>query len=75
MAEKTGEDKLEGIIGRFLETYKILSPAEKVKFEIEIAAKVRSLDEKTRNLYGALIDAAKDGRNASEAIAKMQKVT
>ena len=74
MAEKNAENKLDDIIGRFLQVYKILSTEEKVRFEIEIVKKTKDADERTRNLYSALIAAAKDGLDIKEAITKMQGI-
>lgn len=74
MAEKINEEKLEDIIGKFLEVYKFLSPEEKIRFEIDIAKKSKTMDDKTKNLYTALIAAAKDGDTTKGAISKMQKI-
>lgn len=77
MAEKnpkSPEEKLDDIIEKFFEVYRILSPEEKVKFEIGIVKKNKDADERTKNLYAALIDAVKRGLTVKEAITKMGKV-
>ena len=71
--EKKPEERLEDIIGRFLEVYKILSPEARITFEIEIAKKTKDMDERTRKLYEALIKAAKNGLNTEETISEMRK--
>ena len=73
MIEKNNKERLEDIIKRFLEVYKILSPEARITFDIEIARKTRDMDERTRKLYEALTKAAKDGLNISETISQMSK--
>ena len=73
MTEKTPEEKLNESIERFLEVYKFLGPEERIRFEIEIEKKTKEIDEKTRNLYSALIRSAKDGKNIKETLNKMKK--
>jgi len=71
---KAAQEKLDDIIERFFEIYKFLSPEEKIKFEIEITKKNKDADDRTKNLYGALIDSCKRGLTVKEAISKMGKV-
>ncbi len=74
MAERSAQEKFEDEVRHFLEVYKILSPAARVNFEIEIAKKTSFMDERTKKLYSALIDSAREGYGFAEAIEKMKKV-
>ena len=74
MAEKSAEQNLIDLVKKYLEVYRILSPEARVTFEVEIVKKTRDMDERTRNLYGTLIKAAKDGLDTDEAIIRMKKV-
>lgn len=74
MAEKNAEETLDEIVGRFIEVYKILSPEEKIRFEIEIEKKTKAMDGKTKDLYLALIASAKKGLDIKETLVKMRKV-
>lgn len=73
MNEKNPKERLEDIIRRFLEVYKILSPEARITFEIEITKKTKDMDERTKKLYEALIKAAKNGLNTEETIFEMRK--
>jgi hypothetical protein len=73
MNEKNSKERLEDIIARFLEVYKILSPEARITFDIEIARKTGDMDDRTKKLYEALTKAAKDGLNVSETLSQMSK--
>lgn len=74
MADNAKEAEFEDQVKRFLEVYKILSPQSRVGFEIEIAKKTSLMDERTRNLYAALIDSAREALGSDAAITNMKKV-
>ena len=74
MDEKNPMDNLNDQVRRFLEVYKVLPPDARVSFEIEIAKKKGSMDERTKRLYDALIQAARDGMNFEQAISKMKEI-
>jgi len=74
MNDKNPEERLEDQVKRFLEVYKVLSPEARVTFEIEIAKKTAVMDERTKNLYNALVKAAREGLSQQEAIEQMRKV-
>lgn len=65
--------KLQNDIKKFLEVYKFLSVEGKAQFEAQMAGQIKDLDEKTKNLYQALLQAAKDGSTIDEAINKMHE--
>ena len=67
-------DNLRKDIKKFLDVYKILSPEGRAQFEAQMAGAVKGQDEKTKKLYYALLQAAKDGKEIEEAIKEMQKV-
>lgn len=71
----TGPDyeKLEKQIQKFLVIYKILVPEAKAQFEAQMNANLKNVDEKTKKLYAALLNAAKQGDNMDEAISAMHK--
>ena len=74
MADKAKEEEFEDQVKRFLEVYKILSPQSRVGFEIEIARKTSLMDDKTRKLYAALVDSAREALGPDAAIVNMKKV-
>lgn len=65
--------KLLQDVKRFLEVYKVLSPDGKAQFEAQMAGSVKDQDAKTKKLYLALLQAAKDGKNIAGAIEEMGK--
>jgi len=67
--------RLENDVKHFLEVYKTLSPAGKAHFEAQLAASIKNQDERTKKLYRALLQAAKDGKEIEEAIEAMQKAS
>ena len=74
MADRDKEAEFEDQVKRFLEVYKILSPQARVSFEIEIAKKTSLMDDRTRKLYAALVDSAREALGAEDAITNMKKV-
>jgi hypothetical protein len=66
--------KLHQDVKRFLEVYGILSSEGRAQFEAQMAGSLKGQDQNTRDLYGALLQAAKDGQGIEEAIRKMEKV-
>jgi len=75
MAEERDLSKLFSDIKRFLDVYQILSPESKAAFEAQMTSLVEKSDERSRNLYTALLQAAKDGRSPEEAVDFMKKST
>jgi cyclopropane fatty-acyl-phospholipid synthase-like methyltransferase len=67
--------KLRQDVTRFLEVYKVLSAEGKAQFEAQMAGAIKDYDEKTRKLYVALLQAAKDGKGIEEAIQEMGKAS
>ncbi len=67
--------KLRKDVQRFLEVYKVLQPEGKAQFEAQLAGEIKKQDEKTRKLYHALLQAAKDGRGIEDAIEEMKKAS
>jgi len=67
------QQKLLSDVKRFLEVYKVLSPEGKAQFEAQMAGSIKDQDEKTKKLYQALLQAAKDGKSIEEAIEEMHK--
>lgn len=61
-------EKLEKQIQKFLVIYRILVPEAKAQFEAQMNANLKNVDAKTRKLYMALLDAAKQGDNKDEAL-------
>ena len=67
------QKKLFHDVRKFLEVYGVLSPDGKAQFEAQMAGNLKTVDEKTRKLYYALLQAAKDGKDIDQAIAEMEK--
>ena len=73
MAENAEFEKLDESIGKFLEVYKILSSEAKAAFESKLPSAIKGDDEKTQNLYRALLKAAKEGKDTRGAFEAMDK--
>jgi hypothetical protein len=69
------QQKLLQDVKRFLEVYKVLSPEGKAQFEAQMAGSIKGQDEKTKKLYYALLQAAKDRKGIEEAIQEMEKAS
>jgi hypothetical protein len=67
------KDKLHQDIKRFFDVYKFLPSEGKAQFEAQITAEIKDKDQKTKNLYCALLKAAKDGEAVEDAIEGMGK--
>jgi hypothetical protein len=67
--------KLQKDIKKFLEVYQVLSPEGKAQFEAQMAGAIKDRDGKTKKLYQALLQAAKDGKGIEEAIEAMEKAS
>lgn len=72
MAEDPRLTKLFSDIKRFLDVYQILSSESKAAFEAQMRSLVERADAKSRRLYSALLQAAKDGKTCEEAIQEMK---
>ena len=73
MVENNPIQRLYNDVKKFLEVYQVLSPEGKAQFEAQMAGAIKDLDEKTKKLYQALLQAAKDGKGIEEAIKAMEK--
>ena len=71
----TGPDfeKLEKQIQKFLQVYNILLPEAKAAFEAQMNGHLKNVDDRTKNLYVALLNAAKDGETKEKAIEALYK--
>jgi hypothetical protein len=67
--------KLLQDVQKFLEVYKVLSADGKAQFEAQMAGSIKDQDEPTKKLYGALLQAAKDGQDIDGALQEMEKVS
>lgn len=68
------QQKLNNDINKFLEVYRFLSAEGKAQFEAQMAGSIKNHDEKTKKLYHALLQSAKNGKSINEAIEAMGKV-
>ncbi|MBN2058092.1 MAG: hypothetical protein JW782_04805 [Candidatus Saganbacteria bacterium] len=69
------QEKLQQDVRKFLEVYSVLSPEGKAQFEAQMNGEVRSKDERTKKLYYALLQAAKDGKDIKAAIEQMNRAS
>ncbi|MBU0687769.1 MAG: hypothetical protein KKB81_08025 [Candidatus Margulisbacteria bacterium] len=67
------QKKLEKDIGKFLEVYKVLNTEARAAFEAQMESTLKNVDEKTRKLYIALLDTAKDNGDLEEAIDNLNR--
>ena len=67
------KDKLHQDIKRFFDVYKFLPSEGKAQFEAQITAQIKDKDQRTKNLYYALLKAAKNGAGVEDAIKDMGK--
>jgi len=65
-------DRLTHDIGKFLDVYRILTPEARAAFEAQMDKIIAQADDKSKNLYRALQQAAKEGLTIQEAIEKMK---
>lgn len=66
-------EKLIESIKKFSSAYNVLTPEGKNAFQNQITAQMRKMDDRTRKLYSALIDATKEGLDINKTIASMEK--
>lgn len=66
--------KLNENIKKFLDVYRFLPAEAKAAFEAQIASHIKDYDQKTQNLYSALLSSAKENLNENETIERMKKV-
>ncbi|MFC1568195.1 hypothetical protein ACFL37_00670 [Candidatus Margulisiibacteriota bacterium] len=69
------KDKLLEDVKKFLDVYKVLSADGKAQFEAQMAGSIKDQDDKTKKLYGALLQAAKDGKDIDGAVQAMEKAS
>ena len=69
------KEKLLQDVKKFLEVYKVLSADGKAQFEAQMAGSIKDQDDKTKKLYGALLQAAKDGQDIDGAVQAMEKAS
>ncbi len=65
------QEKLRLDIKHFLEVYRFMTAEAKAHFEAQLAGELKGKDPKTKGLYYALVQAAKEGRGIEAAIAKL----
>jgi hypothetical protein len=65
--------KLFHDVKKFLEVYKVLSAEGKAQFESQMAGSIKGEGEKTKKLYFALLQAAKNGKSIEDAVQEMEK--
>lgn len=65
--------KLIETIKKFTSSYTALSPVGKKAFENQVSLQLKKEDERTKHLYAALIEAAKDGMPVDKTIQSMEK--
>lgn len=66
-------ERLIESIKKFASSYNALSPAGKTSFQNQINAQARKMDDRTKKLYEALVEATKEGRNVDKTIQAMEK--
>jgi hypothetical protein len=67
------KEKLSKDINRFLAIYKILGAEARAAFAAQMDAVIKNTDEKTRRLYLALLDSAKDSCDLEDTIDNMNR--
>lgn len=67
--------KLVSDVKKFLEVYRVLSSEGKAQFEAQLIAELNGLDERTKTLYQALLQAAREQRDVTEAIERMKQAS
>lgn len=75
MTEDNPLQKLNKDIQKFLEVYKVLSPEGKAQFEAQMAGAIKDQGGRSKKLYYALLQSAKDGKGIEAAIAEMEKAS
>lgn len=65
--------KLIESIKKFSSAYGALTPEGKNAFQNQINAQLKKMDDRTKKLYMALIDATKEGLDINKTIATMEK--
>ena len=68
-------EKLKTDIERFLEVYKVLPPEGKAAFEAQMNSAVNKVDEKSKVLYYALLQSAKNDEEVGQAIDKLHQTS
>jgi len=69
------QNKLQAEIKKFLEVYSVLSSEGKAQFEAQMAGAIKDRDERTKKLYQALLQSAKEGKGIEGAIEAMEKAS
>lgn len=65
--------KLIESIKKFASSYKSLTPQGKIAFQNQITVQMRTMDDRTKRLYQALIDATKNGLGIEKTIQEMER--
>lgn len=65
--------KLLDSIKKFAASYKALTPQGKIAFQNQIMLQMKSMDERTKKLYQALIDATKNDLSVDKTIQEMER--
>ena len=66
-------ERLVESIKKFSASYNALNQAGKTAFQNQINAQCKKMDERTKKLYEALIEATKEGKNIEKTITAMEK--
>ncbi|MCX5749661.1 MAG: hypothetical protein NTZ10_05410 [Candidatus Saganbacteria bacterium] len=75
-AHNTNEDpntKLVESIKKFAASYRVLTPQGKTAFQNQINIQMKTMDERTRKLYQALIDSTKNDLNVDKTVQEMER--
>jgi hypothetical protein len=67
-------EKLNENIKKFLDVYRFLPSEAKAAFEAQITSHINSCDQKTKNLYAALLSSAKENLDPADTIERMKKI-
>ena len=70
--EISPNEKLVESIKRFTAAYKALNAPGKVAFQNQIIAQMKNMDERTKALYQALLEATKNEYNIEKTIKEME---
>jgi uncharacterized membrane protein YebE (DUF533 family) len=76
MAEQQAQnqnEKLVDSIKKFASSYKSLTPQGKIAFQNQINIQMKTMDERTKKLYLALIDATKSDLNVEKTVQEMER--
>ncbi len=73
MAESDSGSRLQDSIKKFHASYTALTAAGKTAFATQIKNQLKTMDDRTRRLYEALIASTKKGLSIDQVIEEMEK--